>query len=80
MSDYLINCKTAGNCPDAAIIPNIGIMKQLAKKDEILLETILPDFDTNYADTWRILGSVNGVFSWITFAGSSKEHGVVSAA
>lgn len=74
LSDYLLNCQTAGNCPDVAIIPNIGIMKHLAEKNEILpLETILPDFEPYYADTWRILGSVNGVLVGLPLNATSKS-------
>jgi alpha-glucoside transport system substrate-binding protein len=74
LSNFLLGCATAGNCPDVAIIPNIGVMKQLVDDGMIQpLDPIIPDFDTYYAATWRALGSAKGVLYGLPLAASSKS-------
>jgi alpha-glucoside transport system substrate-binding protein len=74
LSNFLLGCATAGNCPDVAIIPNIGVMKQLVDQGMIQpLDTVIPDFDTYYTATWRALGSDSGVLYGLPLAASSKS-------
>lgn len=74
LSNYLRSCTDLGNCPDVAIIPNTGLMKELANQGSIVsLDSIIPSFDTYYTRTWRELGSTNGTLYGLPIDASSKS-------
>jgi alpha-glucoside transport system substrate-binding protein len=71
---FLLGCSAAGDCPDVAIIPNVGVMKQLANEGIIQsLDPVIPDFDTYYAATWRALGSAKGTLYGLPLTAASKS-------
>jgi alpha-glucoside transport system substrate-binding protein len=74
LSSFLLGCAALGDCPDVAIIPNVGVMKQLADEGVIQpLDPVIPEFDTYYAATWRVLGSENGVLYGLPLTAASKS-------
>ncbi len=74
LSNYLRNCTGLGNCPDVAIIPNTGLMKEFANQGSIApLDPIIPSFDTYYTRTWRELGSTNSTLYGLPIDASSKS-------
>lgn len=74
LSDYLLGCAAAHNCPDAAIVPNIGLIKDLTQQGDILpLDSVIPSFDTYYTTTWRELGSNEGALYGLPLGASSKS-------
>lgn len=74
ISSFLLGCAASGDCPDVAIIPNVGVMKQLANEGIIQsLDPVIPDFDTYYAATWRALGSEKGALYGLPLTAASKS-------
>ncbi len=71
---FLLDCQTHGTCPDVAIVPNPGLIKQLAQRGALQpLDPVIPSFDTYYAAMWRRLGSVGGTLVGLPIDVSSKN-------
>ncbi len=66
---------TGGNPPDVAVIPQPGLMKDLATKGSLipLSGAALAAVKKNYSQTWIDLGSVNGKVYGVWFKGSNKS-------
>ena len=72
--DYMLDCTVLGNCPLVAIIPNPGLMKELAQRGALRpLDPVIPSFDTYYAAQWRRLGSVQGTLFGLPVDVASKS-------
>lgn len=71
---FLLDCQTLNNCPAVAIVPNPGLIKQLADRDALqAIDSTVPMFDTYYAASWRRLGSVDGTLYALPVNASSKS-------
>ncbi len=71
-----LNTKIAGGTPpDVAVIPQPGLMKDLATKGSLipLSGAALAEVKKNYSQTWIDLGSVNGKVYGVWFKGSNKS-------
>lgn len=64
-----------GSPPDVAILPQPGLMQDLAEEGNIQpIEDIAGELvDENYADVWRELGSVDGTLYGVWFKASNKS-------
>lgn len=64
-----------GSPPDVAILPQPGLMQDLAEEGNIQpIEDIAGELvDENYADVWRELGTVDGTLYGVWFKASNKS-------
>ena len=75
LANVLIAQIQAGNPPDIAILPNPGLMKQLAKEGKLIPLNSFMDMNQiarDYAPTWIDLGSYNGELYAIYYKVSNK--------
>ncbi|MCB0203885.1 MAG: hypothetical protein KDH89_03555 [Anaerolineae bacterium] len=71
---FLLDCQALNNCPEIAIVPNPGLIKELAERGALReIDSVIPTFDTYYAAPWRRLGSVEGVLYGLPVNASSKS-------
>jgi ABC-type glycerol-3-phosphate transport system substrate-binding protein len=64
-----------GSPPDVAILPQPGLLKDLAGKNALLpLDAIAgADMDANFASVWKNLGTVNGKLYGVYFKAANKS-------
>jgi alpha-glucoside transport system substrate-binding protein len=65
----------AGTPPDIAVLPNLAVMRQLAKDGTLVpLNSVLDmtQVTTDYAPAWTDLGSVNGTLYGVFYKASNK--------
>ena len=65
----------AGTPPDIAVVPNLAVMRQLAKDGKLVPLDSVPDMNhvkTDYAPAWTDLGSVNGKWYGVFYKASNK--------
>lgn len=75
VADVLAARTKAGDPPDIVILPNLGLMRQLADEGSLVpLESVLDmeRVDRDYARTWRDLGSRNGKLYGIFYKVTNK--------
>jgi alpha-glucoside transport system substrate-binding protein len=70
------NCAAKGDCPDVGILPQPGLMKELARAG--LLAELTPFISTtvlnaNYADAWIDQGKVDGTLYGVWFDAVNKS-------
>lgn len=70
------NCAANGNCPDVGILPQPGLMQELATSG--VLTELTPFLDTpvlnaNYTETWIDLGKVDGTLYGVWFNAANKS-------
>jgi maltose-binding protein MalE len=65
----------SNNPPDVAMLPQPGLLNDLAARDALVaIEDEVGDLvDTNYAEVWRDLGSVDGTLYGVWFKGANKS-------
>jgi alpha-glucoside transport system substrate-binding protein len=74
LKDHLSKCGASGTCPDIAMVPSTGLISELDNLGDLVpLEPILPDFDTYYTTTWRMLGSVGDTLYALPFKADTKS-------
>ncbi|GAA3135624.1 ABC transporter substrate-binding protein [Streptomyces rectiviolaceus] len=64
-----------GNAPDVVMVPQVGVLKQFAKKGWLkpLSKKTEQSVDTNYADVWKKYGSVEGSLYGLYFKAAHKS-------
>ncbi|HSB81322.1 MAG TPA: ABC transporter substrate-binding protein [Candidatus Methylomirabilis sp.] len=64
-----------GNPPDVAILPQPGLLADLARQDVLkpIQQVAGVEMDKNYAPIWRQLGSVNGILYGVWFKAANKS-------
>ncbi|NEE40655.1 carbohydrate ABC transporter substrate-binding protein, partial [Streptomyces sp. SID7982] len=64
-----------GNAPDVALVPQVGVLQQFAKKGWLkpLSASANQAVDTNYADVWKSYGSVDGTLYGLYFKAAHKS-------
>lgn len=65
----------SGNTPDIAVLPNLGLMQQLADDGKLVpLDAVLDmaQVEKDYAESWRDLGSIQGKLYGIFYKVTSK--------
>jgi alpha-glucoside transport system substrate-binding protein len=70
------NCEANGNCPDVGIVPQPGLMQDLATAG-VLAELTpfinITVLNTNYTDTWIDQGKVDGTLYGVWFSAVNKS-------
>jgi ABC-type glycerol-3-phosphate transport system substrate-binding protein len=66
---------TGGNPPNVSLIPQPGLLKQLAADGSLkpLPSSVTKTVDANYSKTWQDLGKVDGTPYGVWFKGSNKS-------
>ena len=73
---HLGSCQADGDCPDVAMVPQPGLLRELAAEGALLdLSTFVSPtlVQTNYSQTWIDLGSVGGTLYGVWFNANNKS-------
>ncbi|MEU6631926.1 ABC transporter substrate-binding protein [Streptomyces parvus] len=64
-----------GNAPDVALVPQVGVLQQFAKKGWLkpLSASANKAVDTNYANVWKAYGTVDGSLYGLYFKAAHKS-------
>jgi alpha-glucoside transport system substrate-binding protein len=74
--DDFMNCAANGNCPDVGLVPQPGLMQDLAAAGVLAELTPFIDIDVlnaNYTDIWIDLGKVDGTLYGVWFGANNKS-------